>query len=113
MLNSFAIIFGLTALFSLLNNKWLKLPSTIGLLILSLGSVGILHLIKPYAPEVFDFFCEVVIESDFENLLFDGLLGFLLFAGALHVNIKELERERWSVLIFATIGVIISTFLLE
>ncbi|MCL4150891.1 UNVERIFIED_CONTAM: hypothetical protein GTU68_034331 [Idotea baltica] len=109
MLHSFAIIFGVVAIFSIINYKWLKLPSSIGLMILSLVLVGLLHLIKPIAPGLFQIFCDIVYDADFEKLLFDGLLGFLLFAGALHINIKELANEKKSVLIFATLGVLIST----
>ncbi len=47
-------------------------------------------------------------EIDFKSLLLDGLLGFLLFASAIHVNLKELDCSKWSVLLFATIGVLIT-----
>lgn len=112
MLQSVALIFGLAALLSLINHKWLKLPYTIGLMILSIVIVGILYILKPFIPELFQQFCDVVYAADFENLLFDGLLSFLLFAGALHINIRDLAKERWSVLLFATLGVLISTFLI-
>lgn len=111
MLQSFSIIFGLVAIFSLINYKWLKLPYTIGLMLISLVMVAIFYLIKPIAPDLFDYFCDVVYASDFEHLLFDGILSFLLFAGALHINIRELAKERWSVLLFATLGVLMSTVL--
>ena len=55
------------------------------------------------------FFCDIVTNSDFKTLLFDGILSFLIFAGALHVNIDELAKEKWSVVLFATLGVLIST----
>ncbi|MBR9920596.1 MAG: sodium:proton antiporter [Bacteroidetes bacterium] len=111
MLQSFSLIFGLAALFSLINYRWLKLPYTIGLLIQSLVFAGLIYALKGLSPNVYDFFCQAVIDSDFEKLLFNGLLPFLLFAGALHINIKELARERWSVLLFAFLGTLISTFL--
>lgn len=55
--------------------------------------------------------CEVVTTLDFRLLLMDVMLSFLLFAGALHVNSKMLKKERVSVMAFATLGVLISTFL--
>lgn len=64
---------------------------------------------KPLFPAMFDFFCTLVYDADFEHLLFDVLLSFLLFAGAIHVNLSELKKERWSVLLFATLGTLIST----
>lgn len=112
MLQSISLVFGLAALLSLINHKWLKLPYTIGLMILSIVVVGLLYLSKPIAPAVFQQFCDIVYAADFEELLFDGLLSFLLFAGALHINIKDLAKERWSILIFATLGVLLSTVLI-
>jgi CPA1 family monovalent cation:H+ antiporter len=109
MLQSFTIIFGISAIFSFINFKWLKLPNTIGLMILSLVTVGALYILEPVFPAMFKFFCTLVYEADFEHLLFDVLLSFLLFAGAIHVNLSELKKERWSVLLFATLGTLIST----
>ncbi|MFT5512176.1 MAG: CPA1 family monovalent cation:H+ antiporter [Bacteroidia bacterium] len=109
MLESFAYIFGLVALLSIVNYKWLKLPTTIGLMIMSLGLVGLLYILKPIFPGVFETFCGIVYATDFQHLLFDGLLGFLLFAGAMHINIKDLAKERWSVFMFAIVGTLIST----
>jgi len=111
MLQSFAIIFGISALFSFINSKWLKLPTTIGLMILSLVTVGLIYLLKPLFPNVFLFFCTLVLDAEFEHLLFDVLLSFLLFAGAIHINISDLKKERWSVFLFATLGTLISTAL--
>jgi CPA1 family monovalent cation:H+ antiporter len=112
MLQSVSLIFGLAAILSLINYRWLKLPYTIGLMILSVVMVGLLYLIEPLAPNLFLQFCNVVYAADFEHLLFDGLLSLLLFAGALHINIKDLAKERWSVFLFASFGVLISTFLI-
>ena len=72
----------------------------------------LLYILSPYFPATFDFFCSVVVDTNFEHLLFDGLLSFLLFAGALHINIKDLAKERLSIFLFATLGVLISTFLI-
>lgn len=111
MIQSFAIIFGISALFSFINSKWIKLPNTIGLMLISIITVGLLYLLKPLFPNVFLFFCTLILDADFEHLLFDVLLSFLLFAGAIHINISELKKERWSVLLFATLGTLISTML--
>ena len=81
-------------------------------MLLSILTVGGLYLIKPIAPDFFQQFCNIVVAADFETLLFDGLLGFLLFAGALHINIRELAKERWAVFLFAFFGVLLSTFLI-
>ncbi|MBW1297864.1 cation:proton antiporter [Aquimarina litoralis] len=111
MLQSFSIIFSIAAFFSFINYKWLKMPATIGLMIMSLCTVIIITLSKSIVPDFYEFFCNMVANSDFKTLLLDGILSFLLFAGALHVNIEELSKEKWSVILFATLGVLISTFL--
>lgn len=110
MLQSFSIIFSIAAAFSFINYKWLKLPATIGLMLMSLATILIITASKGIFPEFYLFFCDIVTSSDFKTLLLDGILSFLLFAGALHVNLEDLAREKWAVLLFATLGVLISTF---
>ena len=82
-------------------------------MLLSLLTVGLLYLIKPTFPDLFQQVCNVVLDANFEHLLFDGLLGFLLFAGALHINIRELANERQAVFLFASLGVLLSTLLIS
>lgn len=111
MFESFSIIFTIAALFSYLNYKWLKLPNTIGLMILSLLLVVPIILSKSVFPEFYKFFCGIIVNADFKTLLLQGILSFLLFAGALHVNLSALAKEKKSIILFATIGVFISTFM--
>lgn len=111
MYESFSIIFSISALLSYINYKWLKLPSTIGQMIMALVIGIIIISIEPLLPDVYNFFCDILQSADFTHVLLDIMLGFLLFAGALHVDITELKRERWAVMLFATVGVLISTFI--
>ncbi|WP_025667167.1 cation:proton antiporter [Aquimarina megaterium] len=111
MLQSFSIIFAIAAFFNFVNYKWLKLPTTIGLMLMSLATILIITISKSIIPEFYQFFCDIVTNSDFRSLLLDGILSFLLFAGALHVNIDELAKEKWPILLFATLGVVISTII--
>ncbi len=111
MFQSFTILLSLSALFSYINHKWLKLPSTIGLMILALILSIPMGLLEVYKPDVFHQACQVVLQINFKTFLLDVILSILLFAGALHIQIKDLKKERASVLIFATIGVLISTFI--
>ncbi|WP_108807382.1 cation:proton antiporter [Aquimarina spinulae] len=111
MLQSFSIIFAIAAFFNFVNYKWLKLPTTIGLMLMSLATILIITISKSIIPEFYQFFCDIVTNSDFRSLLLDGILSFLLFAGALHVNIDELAKEKWPILLFATFGVLISTII--
>ena len=111
MFESFSIVFTISALFNFINYKWLKLPSTIGLLILSLILIIPITLSETVFPDFYRFFCDIIVNADFKTLLLDGILSFMLFAGALHVNIGALAKEKKSILLFATIGVLISTFI--
>lgn len=112
MFESFSIIFTIAAFFNYANYKWLKLPTTIGLMILSLLLTIPITLSKTLLPELYNFFCDIIVNADFKTLLLDGILSFLLFAGALHVNLATLAKEKKSIILFATISVLISTFII-
>lgn len=109
MFESFSIVFTIAAFFSYINYKWLKLPTTIGLMILSLLLIIPITLSESIFPEFYKFFCDIIVNADFKTLLLDGILSFLLFAGALHVNLAALAKEKKSIILFATLGVLIST----
>jgi len=111
MFESFSIIFTIAALFNFINYKWLKLPTTIGLMILSLILIIPITLSKKVFPEFYTFFCDIIVNADFKTLLLNGILSFLLFAGSLHVNLAALAKEKKSIFLFATLGVLISTFI--
>ena len=110
MFESFSIIFLLAALLSFVNYKWLKLPSTIGTMILALLFAIVAIGSKNILPDFYAFFCDIILATDFSTLLLDIMLSMLLFAGAMHIDIHRLEMEKWSVLLFSTIGVLLSTF---
>ncbi|MDH3652515.1 MAG: sodium:proton antiporter [Saprospiraceae bacterium] len=111
MYESFAILFSLSALLSFINYRWLKLPSTIGQMSAAMGIAIIIICLKPLSPSVYYFFCDIILDTDFTHILLDIMLGFLLFGGALHVDISQLAKEKWAVFLFSTIGVLLSTFL--
>lgn len=104
------ILLGLASVFSLINLRVLKLPQTIGLMILAIAlSVSILVL-----GWVFPNFLESIVflteQFDFSELLVNVMLPFLLFAGAISVDVHELLKDKVTVLFLATFGVIFSTF---
>ncbi|MGK0386203.1 MAG: CPA1 family monovalent cation:H+ antiporter [Patiriisocius sp.] len=111
MFESFSIIFTIAALFNFINYKWLKLPTTIGLMILSLLLIIPITFSKTVFPAFYTFFCDIIVNADFKTLLLNGILSFLLFAGALHVNLGALAKEKKSIVLFATLSVLISTAL--
>jgi CPA1 family monovalent cation:H+ antiporter len=106
-----AILLTLAACFGYANHRWLKLPHTIGLVVIALfASLGVLGL-DLVAPS-FGFRAAVKTGLDsihFPELLMQGMLSFLLFAGALHVNLGDLAQRKWAIGTMATIGVLIST----
>ena len=111
MYQAFALAFLLAALLNFINFKWLKLPSSIGNMILALVAALILISTQDIFPGVYNYTCAQIMEIDFSVLLLDVMLSILLFAGAMHVNLSLLKEEKWPVIAFATIGVLISTFL--
>lgn len=104
------LLLTLTALLAWINVKFLKFPPTIGVmalaLVVSLGLVG-LHAVPGI--EFDDWAEDVVASIDFESILLDVMLAFLLFAGALHVDINDLRQQKWIVGVLATLGVLAST----
>ena len=109
-----AIIITLSALFGFLNVRFLKLPNTIGLMIIAIAFSSILFLTRILWPEssfAVDFARDLMQQIQFGDLLLDFMLGFLLFAGAMHTNFDQLKVQRWPVLVFATLGVLASTFM--
>lgn len=107
-----AILVTVAALFSYLNEKYVGLPRTIGLMAMSLiFSLVLLALGKLGYFSLAEYAAEMLSRLNFYNTLMHGMLGFLLFAGALHVNFDDLLKEKYIILMLATIGVVVSTIL--
>jgi len=111
MFEVFTLIVAVSAILSFINHKFLKLPATIGVLILSMLVSILLAGLQIFKEDWFHHVCGVVTQLDFKTILFDFLLSFLLFAGAIHVNLNNLLKEKTSVILFATLGVAVSTFI--
>ena len=106
-----AVLLTLTAVMAYLNHRLLRLPATIGLMVLALAmSLGLIGLSR-VVPGVADYAREILGQIDFDAALLNGMLGFLLFAGALHVDLGRLWRQKWPVAVLATVGVLVSTAL--
>jgi CPA1 family monovalent cation:H+ antiporter len=112
ILNTSAILITLAAIFSYINYRFLKIPTTIGIMLISLlMSLGLLTLHVLGLGQIEQQAARMVRGIDFYETLMDGMLSFLLFAGALHVNLEDLRKQKWVILLLATVGVLISTFL--
>ena len=108
---SLSVLIVVTALFAFLNLRFLKLPSSIGIMLLAMiASIGIVALGKSY-PVIFNYFSGFVASVNFTEVLMGAMLNFLLFAGAIHISMHDLRQQRVSILIFSTLSVVISTFL--
>ncbi|MGB1830758.1 MAG: cation:proton antiporter, partial [Flavobacteriaceae bacterium] len=100
----------LATLFSIINLRILKLPQTIGLMILAIFlSLGIL-VIGFAVPDVLKLATSLTAQFDFSVLLIDVMLPFLLFAGAISVDVHELLKDKVTILFLASFGVLFSTF---
>jgi len=104
-----ATLLTLVALFSYLNERYIRLPSAIGLILFALlMSLGLIALGKlGWGME--DQARSLLGSIDFSKTLLHGMLSFLLFAGALHVNLEDLKQQKWFIISLATAGVLIST----
>lgn len=112
MLSFFAILITVSALFGYINHKWLKLPTTIGVMLISVV-IGIsLKLAEGLNPEFVTPIRNFLTGFDFSSFVLDFILCFLLFAGSLHVNIAQLKGAKATVFSYATLGVIISTIII-
>lgn len=107
-----AVLISLAALFSYLNERFIRLPATIALmliaLLMSLGLIG-LDLLGLGVAERAE---ALLSQVDFNQALMHGMLGFLLFAGALHVNLNDLASQKWVITLLATLGVVLSTLII-
>lgn len=105
------ILIVLSALFGYINTRFIKLPSSIGLMLITilftLAVLGLSYFDDTLLQTEKDFINSI----DFETVLLDVMLSFLLFAGALHTNFQQLKIQRKPILIFATLGTFVSTFL--
>ena len=109
MLGFFSIIITISALFGFINHKWLKLPSTIGVMLISVVLGIALKVIEMLKQDYISPLREFLTGFDFSSFVLDFILCFLLFAGALHVKINQLKGAKATVFSYATIGVLIST----
>ncbi|MEO9871242.1 cation:proton antiporter [Ekhidna sp.] len=101
----------MAAAFTLINITVVKLPSTIGLMLIALIMSLAILILGYFVPSVTEGAEHIIAEFDFEEVLMNVMLNFLLFAGALSINLNKLMEERVPVVILATVGTLMSTFI--
>jgi monovalent cation:H+ antiporter, CPA1 family len=105
-----ALLLTLTALFSYLNYRFIKLPTTIGVMLIALiGSLALIAL-EQLGLSIAPMAAQVLQNVDFSQTLLQGMLSFLLFAGALHIDLNDLAEQKWVITVLALAGVLISMF---
>ncbi len=114
LLDIIALLLTLSALFGFANHKWLKLPHTIGLVVIALAASASIVLADLIFADlsIGDTVRGALNAIDFHEALMHGFLSALLFAGAIHIDLEELASRKWAISLMATLGVLLSTFLI-
>ena len=112
IVNIFGGILVLSAIFAYLNRRYFKLPATISLMIAGLFLSLLVQILGAFSPTFQESVVVTLAKLDFTEFLLEFLLSFLLFAGAMHTDLDRLKKFKWPILSFATIGVLMSTFLI-
>lgn len=111
ILDLIAILIVMALIFSVLNLTVFKLPSTIGLTVIALIMSIIVLAVGLIFPVVTEMARSIMVEFDFEEVLLNIMLNFLLFAGALSMNLQRLKEERLPIFTLATVGTLLSTLI--
>ena len=111
--NLVSLLITLSAVFGYVNHRWTKLPHTIGLVVIALAVSGVILLVDAVVPALGleAAVRQTMTDIEFEDTLMKGLLSFLLFAGALHVDLDALLSRRWAISTLATVGIVTSTLI--
>ena len=112
LFETIAVLISLAALFSFINERFVRLPTAISLMLIALLMSFGLMLLDHWGWGIAAQARMLLDHIDFNKTLLHGMLGFLLFAGALHVNLNDLASQKWVITLLATVGVLISTALI-
>jgi monovalent cation:H+ antiporter, CPA1 family len=111
---TFSVLIVLASLFAYLNIRFLKLPGTIGIMVIAmLASLAIRLIGAEFFPDTTEYLSTLIRDFDFHQILMGSMLNFLLFAGALHVNISDLKDQKWPIFTYATVSVVLSAFIVS
>lgn len=102
----------ISALFGYINVRFLKLPNSIGLMVITIVFTLLILVTSLFNDTLLEKERLLISQIDFKTVLLDVMLSFLLFAGALHTNFQQLKVQRKPILTFATFSTLTSTFLM-
>ena len=108
------VLIGLSALFGYINHRFLRLPHTIGLVMIALAASLSIIAIEALSPttQIASLVTAMLNQIDFHEAVMNGMLSFLLFAGALHVDFSVFKSNSLAIALMATLGILLSTFLI-
>ncbi|MEE8575750.1 MAG: sodium:proton antiporter [candidate division Zixibacteria bacterium] len=109
--NAIAILLSLAAVLAYVNHRFVKLPSTVGMMVIALGISFCLIILNRFGLDISSPAEYFLSQIDFSEVLMKGMLSFLLFAGALKINLNDLAQQKYIIGSLATIGVVMSTFI--
>ena len=109
--HTFSILIVLSALFAYCNFRYLKLPASIGLMLIALVSSILLVITGRFFHSALSDVTVFIKSFDFSELVLGSMLSFMLFAGAIHINMEDLKKQKVPVMVFSTVSVVLSTFL--
>lgn len=112
MLSFFAILITISAFIGYINHKWLRLPNTIGVMLISVVIGVVLKFSESLNAPYIAPFRSFLTEFDFSTFVLNIVLCFLLFSAGLQVNLRQLKGARATVFFYSTIGVVISTIII-
>lgn len=104
------IVIVLATVIAVLNHRFLKLPTSIGVMVIAIIVSLLLMLTSDIFPKVFDGVTALMNSVDFSEVFIGTILNFLLFAGTIQIRIKDLRNQQLPVMLFSTLGVLISSF---
>jgi monovalent cation:H+ antiporter, CPA1 family len=109
MLALIAVVVSLAAIFGWISARWLKLPTVVGTMLLTVALSAALALTSQLVPSIHGWAMHSVLRIDYERFILHGLLSLLLFAGAFLLDLEYLAREKFAVGMLAGLGTILST----
>lgn len=107
---SLSVMIVIASIFAYCNVRFLKLPSTIGVMVIAMVASLALVFFGDSVPELSSRIATLIAGFNLTEVLMGAMLNFMLFAGAIHINLRDLTEQRTPIVTFSTVSVIISTF---
>jgi monovalent cation:H+ antiporter, CPA1 family len=105
-----SVLFAIAAVFGMISTRWLKLPITVGTMLLTVLASASLNVIDQLLPSLHEWVLTLVHRIDFESVILHGMLPLLLFAGAFLLDLEQLAKEKLTVSLFSVAGTVLSVF---